>query len=168
MPQITQRELANILGVSAPRLSQVKSTGRLDGTWTTRGRSVYYDQEAAIKAWNYENPNKPEAPSKATQQDTTRVPTTELDIPTFNESRAKTEYFRAEMARLDLEEKEEKLCDAEKVKREAFSMARSVRDAVNSIPDRVANQFAAETDSVVIHQTLSEELRKALERLTDA
>jgi phage terminase Nu1 subunit (DNA packaging protein) len=72
------------------------------------------------------------------------------------------------MSRLDLEEKEEKLCDAEKVKREAFSMARSVRDAVNSIPDRVANQFAAETDSVVIHQALSEELRKALERLTNA
>ena len=159
MPQVTQKELANILGVSGPRLSQVKSTGRLDGTWTTKGRIVYYDKNAAIKAWNYENP---------TQQDSTRIPTKELDIPSFNDSRAKSEYFRAEMARLDLEEKEEKLCDAEKVKREAFSMARSVRDAVNSIPDRVANQFAAETDSVVIHQALSEELRKALERLTDA
>ena len=159
MPQVTQKELANILGVSSPRLSQVKSTGRLDGTWTAKGRTVYYDKDAAIKAWNYENP---------TQQDSTRIPTKELEIPSFNDSRAKTEYFRAEMARLDLEEKEEKLCDAEKVKREAFSMARSVRDAVNSIPDRVANQFAAETDSVVIHQALSEELRKALERLTDA
>ena len=159
MPQVTQKELANILGVSSPRLSQVKSTGRLDGTWTAKGRTVYYDKDAAIKAWNYENP---------TQQDSTRIPTSELEIPSFNDSRAKTEYFRAEMARLDLEEKEEKLCDADKVKREAFSMARSVRDAVNSIPDRVANQFAAETDSVVIHQALSEELRKALERLTDA
>ena len=159
MPQVTQKELANILGVSSPRLSQVKSTGRLDGTWIAKGRTVYYDKDAAIKAWNYENP---------TQQDSTRIPTTELEIPSFNDSRAKTEYFRAEMARLDLEEKEEKLCDAEKVKREAFSIARSVRDAVNSIPDRVANQFAAETDSVVIHQALSEELRKALERLTDA
>lgn len=159
MPQVTQKELANILGVSSPRLSQVKSTGRLDGTWIAKGRTVYYDKDAAIKAWNYENP---------TQQDSTRIPTSELEIPSFNDSRAKTEYFRAEMARLDLEEKEEKLCDADKVKREAFSMARSVRDAVNSIPDRVANQFAAETDSVVIHQALSEELRKALERLTDA
>ena len=71
------------------------------------------------------------------------------------------------MARLELEEKEEKLCEAEKGRREAFSLARSVRDAVNTIPDRVANQFAAETDPVVIHQALTEELRKALERLTD-
>lgn len=168
MPQVTQKELANILGVSGPRLSQVKSTGRLDGTYTTKGRIVYYDEDAAIKAWNYENPNQTQTSVRATQQDSTRIPTKELEIPSFNDSRAKTEYFRAEMARLDLEEKEEKLCDAQKVKREAFSMARSVRDAINSIPDRVANQFAAETDSVVIHQALSEELRKALERLTDA
>ena len=159
MPQISQKELAILLGVSGPRLSQVKATGRLDGTWKKKGNQVFYDQDAALKAWNYENP---------TQQDSTRTPTSELEIPSFNESRAKTEYFRAEMSRLDLEEKEEKLCDAEKVKREAFSIARSVRDAVNSIPDRVANQFAAETDPVVIHQSLSEEIRKALERLTDA
>lgn len=148
-----------MLGVSSPRLTQVKATGRLDGTWEKKGNQIIYDQDAAVKAWNYEKP---------TQHDTTRKPTSELDIPSFNESRAQSEYFRAQMARLDLEQKEEKLCDAEKVKREAFSMARSVRDAVNSIPDRVANQFAAETDPVVIHQSLSEEMRKALERLTDA
>ena len=156
---ITQAKLAEMLGVSSARITQVRATGRLDGTYSKKGSVIKYDEEAAIKAWNYENP---------TQQDSTRTPTSELEIPSFNESRAKTEYFRAEMSRLDLEEKEEKLCDAEKVKREAFSMARSVRDAINSIPDRVANQFAAETDSVVIHQALSEELRKALERLTDA
>ena len=95
---ITQAKLAEILGVSSARITQVRATGRLDGTWVAKGRTVYYDKDAAIKAWNYEN---------ATQQDSTRKPTSELEIPSFNESRAKTEYFRAEMARLDLEEKEE-------------------------------------------------------------
>ena len=156
MPEITQAKLAEILGVSAPRISQVKSKGRLEGTYRKKGGTVLYDQEAAIAAWNGE-----------IDQLTTRVAGSEQEIPSFNESRAKSEHFRAEMARLDLEIKEEKLCEADKVKREAFSMARSVRDALNSIPDRVANQFAAETDPVVIHQALSEELRKALERLTD-
>lgn len=156
MPEITQAKLAEILGVSAPRISQVKSKGRLEGTYRKKGGTVLYDQESAIAAWNGE-----------IDQLTTRVAGSEQEIPSFNESRAKSEHFRAEMARLDLEIKEEKLCEADKVKREAFSMARSVRDALNSIPDRVANQFAAETDPVVIHQALSEELRKALERLTD-
>ena len=156
MPEITQAKLAEILGVSPPRISQVKSKGRLEGTYRKKGQTVLYDQEAAVAAWNGE-----------IDQLTTRVAGSEQEIPSFNESRAKSEHFRAELARLDLEIKEEKLCEADKVKREAFSMARSVRDALNSIPDRVANQFAAETDPVVIHQALSEELRKALERLTD-
>jgi len=145
-----------MLGVSPARVSQVKKTGRLDGTFRKKGATTYYDQDSAIAAWNGEIP-----------QLISRVSGSDQEIPSFNESRAKSEHFRAELARLDLEEKEEKLCEAEKVRREAFSLARSVRDAVNTIPDRVANQFAAETDPVVIHQALTEELRKALERLTD-
>jgi len=145
-----------VLGVSPARVSQVKKTGRLDGTFSKKGATTYYDQDSAIAAWNGEIP-----------QLTSRISGSDQEIPSFNESRAKSEHFRAELARLDLEVKEEKLCEAEKVRREAFSLARSVRDAVNSIPDRVANQFAAETDPVVIHQALTEELRKALERLTD-
>ena len=145
-----------MLGVSPARVSQVKKTGRLDGTFSKKGATTYYDQDSAIAAWNGEIP-----------QLTSRISGSDQEIPSFNESRAKSEHFRAELARLDLEVKEEKLCEAEKVRREAFSLARSVRDAVNSIPDRVANQFAAETDPVVIHQALAKELRKALERLTD-
>lgn len=145
-----------MLGVSPARVSQVKKTGRLDGTFSKKGATTYYDQDSAIAAWNGEIP-----------QLISRVSGSDQEIPSFNESRAKSEHFRAELARIDLEVKEEKLCEAEKVRREAFSLARSVRDAVNTIPDRVANQFAAETDPVVIHQALAEELRKALERLTD-
>ena len=157
MPEVTIAQLAEKLGVTRGRVSQIKKTGRLDGTYRTEGRFVFFDEDAAIAAWNGEIP-----------QSTTRIASKDLEIPSFSESRAKTEFFRAEMARLDLEEKEELLCEADKVKSAAFTLARSVRDALDSIPDRVANQFAAETDSVVIHQTLQEELRKALERLTNA
>ena len=157
MALITQKELAKKLGVTAPRVSQVKSTGRLDGTWEKRGTKILYDEEAAIKAFNFE----------PTEQHITTVSRPEEEIPSFNESRAKSEHYKAGIARLDLEQKEGLLCEADKVKREAFSQARSVRDALNSVPDRVANQFAAETDPVVIHQALTEEIRKALERLTD-
>ena len=156
MPLITTKQISELLGVSPARVSQVKKTGRLDGTFKKKGAITYFDQDAALAAWNHEIP-----------QLISRISGSEQEIPTFNESRAKSEHFRAELARLELEEKEEKLCEAEKVRREAFSLARSVRDAVNTIPDRVANQFAAETDPVVIHQALTEELRKALERLTD-
>lgn len=156
LPEITQSELAKLLGVSTPRVSAVKATGRLEGTYRLQGRNIFYDEAAAVSAWNGEAVNV-----------TSIVSGSQQEIPSFNESRAKSEHFRADLLRLDLEVKEEKLCETDKVKREAFTMARSVRDALNSIPDRVANQFAAETDPVVIHQSLSEEVRKALERLTN-
>lgn len=157
MPQITQKQLAEKLGVTAGRIVAVRKTGRLDGTFEKSGSCILYDQDAAVAAWNGEIGDC-----------TARINGSEQQIPSFNESRAKSEHFRAELARIELEQKEEKLCEVDKVKREAFSSARSVRDALNSIPDRVSNQFAAETDPVVIHQTLTEEVRKALERLTDA
>jgi phage terminase Nu1 subunit (DNA packaging protein) len=157
MPEITQAQLAELLKVSEARVSQVKKTGRLDGTFEKRGRSIVFNQEAAIAAWNGEISVSP-----------TRKDSSALEIPSFNESRAKSEHFRAELARLDLEVKEDQLVEASRVKREAFSAARAVRDALGNIPDRVSNQMAAESDPVIIHQTLTEEIRKALETLTDA
>ena len=157
MPEITQAQLAELLKVSEARVSQVKKTGRLDGTFEKRGRSIVFNQEAAIAAWNGEISVSP-----------TRKDSSALEIPSFNESRAKSEHFRAELARLDLEVKEDQLVEASRVKREAFSAARAVRDALGNIPDRVSNQMAAESDPVVIHQTLTEEIRKALETLTNA
>ena len=156
---ISTKDLSELLGITQGRISQLKGQGRFDGCFEFVGKNkIAWDKDAAVKAYR-----DGEIP-----QSTTRIASKDLEIPSFNESRAKSEFFRAEMARLDLEEKEELLCEANKVKTAAFTLARSVRDALDSIPDRVANQFAAETDSVVIHQTLQEELRKALERLTNA
>lgn len=156
---ITTKELSETLGVTQGRISQLKSQGRFDGCFELIGKNkIGWDRDAAVAAYQQD----------AASGIATRINGSEQQIPSFNESRAKSEHFRAELARIELEQKEEKLCEVDKVKREAFSSARSVRDALNSIPDRVSNQFAAETDPVVIHQTLTEEVRKALERLTDA
>ena len=156
---ITTKELSETLGVTQGRISQLKSQGRFDGCFQLIGKNkIGWDKDAAVAAYQQD----------AASTISTRINGSEQEIPSFNESRAKSEHFRAELARIDLELKEEKLCEVDKVQRQAFSMARSVRDALNSIPDRVANQFAAETDSVIIHKVLTDELRKALERLTDA
>ena len=137
MPQISQNQLAKLLGVTPARLTAVRKTGRLDGTFVQQeNKIVLYDQDAAVAAWNGEIGDC-----------TTKINGSEREIPSFNESRAKSEHFRAELARLDLEQKEEKLCEVEKVKREAFSMARSVRDALNNIPDRVRDRKSTRLNS---------------------
>ena len=158
MPICDTKELAQTLGITQARISQMKSQGRFDGCFTVVRNKIEWDKEAAIKAYTEGNPLVSTSP--------TRKKSDELEIPSFNESRAKSEHFRAELARLDLETKEQQLVEVARVQREAFTAARAVRDALVNIPDRVSNQFAAESDPVVIHQTLTEEIRKALETLT--
>ena len=48
---------------------------------------------------------------------------------------------------------------------EAFKMARLTRDAMLAIPDRLAAEIAAETDTFKVHTRITEEIRKALESL---
>ena len=160
METITTKQLAEALGVTQGRISQLKTQGRFDGCFTVEKSKIIWNKDAAIKAYKEGNPLTTVSP--------TRKESAELEIPSFNESRAKSEHFRAELARLDLEVKEDQLVEVSRVEREAFSAARAVRDALGNIPDRVSNQMAAESDPVVIHQTLTEEIRKALESLTDA
>ena len=159
MPICDTKELAQALGITQARISQMKSQGRFDGCFTVVRNKIEWDKEAAVKAYTEGNPLVSTSP--------TRKKSDELEIPSFNESRAKSEHFRAELARLDLEVKEQQLVEVARVQREAFTAPRAVRDALGNIPDRVSNQLAAESDPVVIHQTLTEEIRKALETLTN-
>lgn len=84
------------------------------------------------------------------------------DIPNFNVSRAKREAYQAELARLEYEEKQGTLVNAEAVKKEAFRTARLVRDAMLNIADRIAAELAANTDAFAVHKQLTDEIRTAL------
>ena len=159
MEPITSKELSETLGITVARISQLKTEGRFDGCFTVQRNRILWDKDKAIRAYKDGNPMVGLSE---------RVSSADMEIPSFNESKAKSEHFRAELARLEFETKEEELVEASRVEREAFTVARSVRDALNTIPDRVSNQLAAESDPVVIHQYLSEEIRKVLERLTNA
>ena len=136
MHTCSTKELAEALGITQARISQMKSQGRFEGCFTVDRNKIAWDKDAAMKAYKEGNPLVSVSP--------TRKDSSALEIPSFNESRAKSEHFRAELARLDLEVKEDQLVEVSRVKREAFSAARAVRDALGNIPDRVSNQMAAE------------------------
>lgn len=92
----------------------------------------------------------------------------EGQAPTIADSRARKEAADAELAELKLEREKGRLVDAEEVKKTAFKVARTVRDQMLNIPDRVAAELAAETDAFKINKRLTDEIRKALEHLTIA
>jgi hypothetical protein len=88
-------------------------------------------------------------------------------IPDLNESRARREHYQAELAKLQVTQQRGELVPADEVKKEAFKMGRSVREALANLADRLSHQLAGETDPTVIHQVLTQEHRAALVELCD-
>jgi len=83
-------------------------------------------------------------------------------IPELNESRARREHYQAELSKLQVAQQRRELVPADEVKKEAFQIGRSVREALSNLADRLSHQLAGETDPAVIHQLLSDEHRDAL------
>ena len=88
--------------------------------------------------------------------------------PTLSESKTLEAAYKARLAQIDYEERSGILVDAEKVKKEAFRVARITRDAMLSIPDRLAAELAGITEPFVIHQKLTAEIRSAIDEVSKA
>jgi hypothetical protein len=84
----------------------------------------------------------------------------------YAQSRAVRELYLAKLAKIEFEERTAKLVSRDEVTVTAFTKARTVRDSLLNIPDRVAALLAAETDPCTVHQILSDEIRKALIELS--
>lgn len=87
------------------------------------------------------------------------------NVPTLVESKTIEAAYKAKLAQLEYEEKVEKLIEVEKVRKEAFRLARVTRDAMLGIPDRVAAEIAGMTDPFAVHTKLMSEIRNAIEGL---
>ena len=114
-------------------------------------------------------PNPPAPPVRQpTQRPAEQEPgPSAAGAPNYQISRAVRETYNAKLTRLDYEERTGKLLNAEDVAKEAFAVARRVRDRLLNIPSRMASVLASETDSKAIERLLSQELRIALEELSE-
>lgn len=165
---VTITEYARLRGITHGAVRAAIKAGRLKDciVENDKGR-IRLNPEAADAEWakNTQHHRKPSPqPLVAGGLTADPSPGDDLldDIPNFNVSRAKREAYQAELARLEYEEKQGTLVDAEAVKKEAFRTARLVRDAMLNIADRIAAELAADTDAFSVHKRLTTEIRTAL------
>ena len=104
-------------------------------------------------------------PARAAFRKAEKAKDGEAPTGSFAEAQAEKERYKAKLAKLEYEEKIGKLVDRESVEREAFRVARVVRDAMLSIPDRLAALVTAETDQAKNHAVLTQEIMAALKGL---
>ena len=154
METITLREFGRRHNVSVEAVSQAIKDDRLVKSVVRNEKGVpKLKEELALAEW---------AANTIPAKNRLAI-SVEVDNAPYAESRAKRESYNAELARLELEEKQGTLVSAEEVKKEAYGIARQVRDGMLNIPDRVSAELAALTDQFEVHRRLTEEIRRALE-----
>ena len=161
---ISMAELAKLKNVSRMAVSKKVKSGKLDSAVVNHNGRKLINKEEAFRLWDIQAlPSKDTTVRKQLKQKIDAK--TEDEIPAYGESKAKREYFLAELAKLDVEEKKEQLVSVDEIKKSSFAKARAMREALTNLADRLSHQLAGEDDATVIHNLLSIEHREALENL---
>ena len=161
---ITMAELAMLKNVSRQAVSKKIKTGKLDGAIVNHNGRRMVNKEEAFRLWDLQAlPSKDTTVRKQIKQEIDSK--TYEEIPAYGESKAKREYFLAELAKLDVEEKKKQLVSVDEIKKSSFAAGRSIREALTNLADRLSHQLAGEDDATVIHNIISNEHREALENL---
>lgn len=171
----SRAQYAKLRGVSRQAVDAAVKTGRIAAAVLEDGK---LDVDLADKLWA-ENTNPVVGEHghirKRKQKDVESILNVVIDAgidpnapPPLAESKTLEAAYKARLAQIEYEEKSGKLVDAEKVKKEAFRTARITRDAMLSIPDRLAAELAGITEPFVIHQKLTAEIRGAIEEVSKA
>jgi len=104
------------------------------------------------------------APAKPAARDVSR---TAGNLVSLVDAQRDATTERARKLRLDNDAREGRLVPIDRVRREAFDGARTIRDALLNIPDRLSGELAAETDPAVVWRKLDAAIRQGLSSAAD-
>ena len=175
---VTFSEFAAIKGCAKGTVTAA-TKNRIASAVVEKDGKRWLDRDLALELWNKNT--KATHNAKVSQADPIEEPAPKTPrelrqriealpddaIPDLNESRARREHYQAELSKLQVAQQRRELVPAEEVKKDAFQVGRSIREALSNLADRLSHQLAGETDPAVIHQLLSDEHRDALLSLVE-
>lgn len=112
-------------------------------------------------------PEKAQPPVASAQPRQTPSLEDSMRGPSLAEAKRAQAVYKAERERLALLKEKGELVSAAEVKARWFEHGRAIRDNLMSVPDRIAAQLAATTDTREAHLLLSQEITGALRVLAD-
>ncbi len=161
----TQAGLARVLNVSKPYISKLVK----DGVLTFQDKKIKLSIALELiksnsnpaynsKVVNSSDNNKKELPSEIISH---------LSNLDFNEARTLKERYLAGLAELDYLTKQKKLVDIEEVKKDAYNVARKLRDNLFNIGERLSDILAAEQDPIKVREYINNEVRTILNNIEE-
>ena len=177
MEPLSLRGYAKHRGVSLKAVQKALASGRI-----TKRDDGLIDPDVSDLNWAQNTGPRPQPSHKPAPasphhnvQHHAEVPTREASDPIkietgleYSRARAVRENYLARLAKIDFEERTEKLVSRDEVQVAAFNRYRTFRDRMLNIPDRLAAVVAAETDPRRVHEMLATEIRTALTEFSDA
>ena len=156
--------LATLKNVSRTAVSKKIKSGKLEGAIVNHNGRKLVNKEEAFRLWDLQAPPSKDTNVRKKLKEEIASKTVE-EIPSYGESKAKREYFLAELAKIDVEQKKEQVIDVEIITKSAFAKGRAIRASLENIAARLSHQLAGEDNPSAIHKILTEEHREALENL---
>lgn len=163
---VTFAKFAEIKGVSRPAVTNAVKSGRLDGAVKEVNGRRMIDDKMALELWQLNSQDTKGIQKPAVIPQVEKM--AEDEIPLLNVSRARKEFYDAELAKIKMDQQLKDLVPADVVQKESFAMARAVRESLANLADRLSNELAGESDPSRIHQMLVQEHRQCLIELCDA
>jgi len=164
-------DFAKVKGLSKQRVSKAIQNGKLEGAIVNNGKRKLIDKDLGLELWDKTTPiakrvNIPTQTKEELKKQVQEMPADQ--IPDFNVSRAKNEFYKAELARIQVLQQKKELISAKEVEKKSFELAVGIREAFLTLPDRVSNLFASETDATAIDGVLRKEIHSCLESFVEA
>lgn len=110
------------------------------------------------------DPPPPTAPPARRPPRTTSEGGRPADVTGWD-AKADLDWYKAQLAALELAQAEGRLLDAAEVEKSVFEGYRTVRDALQNIPDRLAAEMASESNPIVCRRLIETAIRQALNEL---
>ncbi|OSM04159.1 hypothetical protein [Magnetofaba australis] len=175
----SNRRLAKHLGVSETAVRKAEKAGRIhrepDGSW---------DLDTVLANWsaNTDDVNQRSAHPKGMKPTPTAAVNSVRETlqqsgqsagaggMTFMQAKTADMVLRAQLRKIELEEKKGSLIDREQTLARVYHRAREVRDSWQNWPARVSSRMAAElgVDDHTMHICLEQYVREHLEELSEA
>lgn len=147
--------MAKLLQLTPRRVQQLANEGIIEKT--DRGR---YDLIKSVQGYiRYLND---QIPNKSTSDGGATFARVDAEV-----ERAKYLKHKAELTRLEEEEKKGLLVSLDSQRHEAYRIGRILQTNILNIPARIAQDLAIETDASIIHRKLETELRQAMQDIAD-
>lgn len=165
-PALSIRGYAKRIGVDESTVRDAIANGRLtESVAKSADGKTRIDPERADAEWaartspaaSRRRP-RPAAPESAPAS----APSGEDHSTEYRRSLVLEKTVKTRLAMLRLEVEEGRFIPAEDVRREHFEIARQLRARLNELPDRLADELAAEKDAHRVREILARELRDFL------